>query len=714
MARKIPLEKTRNIGIIAHIDAGKTTVTERILFYTGISHKIGEVHEGEAIMDWMEQERERGITITSAATTCFWSPSVFGDKGMMESGLKDHVINIIDTPGHVDFTVEVERSLRVLDGGVVVFDGKMGVEPQSETVWRQADKYKVPRICFVNKINQTGGDFYMSLESIKNRLSPKAVAITLPIGSEQNLEGLVDLIEMKAFVYADAEHTQLKRVEISEEMKTKAQEYRDQLVEKVAETDDKLLEVFLEDGKISQKELKYAIRKATLAGKLFPVVGGDGRSVIVSKILDYVLDYLPSPLDVPPIEGDDPKTGDKIIRETSDEESFSALAFKIASDPFVGNLCFFRVYSGVLKVGSYILNSNKDEKERVGRIVRMHSNKREEVEEISAGEIAAVVGLKNTTTGDTLCDTNNPIILENITFPEPVISVAVEPKTKADQEKMGIALRKLAQEDPTFKIKTDEETLETIIAGMGELHLEVLVERMKREFKVGANIGKPRVAYRETIEQEAEAEEKYVRQSGGHGQYGHVLLKLEPQEAGKGYEFVNAIKGGKIPQEFIPAVEKGVKEAMENGVIAGYPVVDTKVTLFDGSFHEVDSSEAAFKIAGSKAFKKGFKNAKPYLLEPIMKVEVVTPEQFMGDVIGDLNSRRGIIENMEDRGEGNALVKIISAKVPLATMFGYATALRSLSQGRSNYSMEFSHYEKIPHNVTEEIIGKEEDKGAKN
>ncbi|MEA3273589.1 MAG: elongation factor G [Patescibacteria group bacterium] len=709
MPRKYPLEKTRNIGIIAHIDAGKTTVTERILFYTGISHKIGEVHEGEAIMDWMEQERERGITITSAATTCFWSPSVFDEEGQVKAGKKEYAINIIDTPGHVDFTVEVERSLRVLDGGVVIFDGKMGVEPQSETVWRQADKYKVPRICFVNKINQTGGDFYMSLESIQSRLSPKAVAITLPIGSEQDLKGLIDLVEMQAYVFTDDEHTILQKTEIDKDMQEKAQQYHDQLVEKVAETDDKLLEVFLEDGKISPAELKYAIRKATLTSKLFPVIGGDGRTVIVTKLLDYVLDYLPSPLDVPAVEGDDPKLETKITRKTNDEESFSALAFKIATDPFVGTLCFLRVYSGVLKVGSYILNATKDEKERVGRIVRMHSNKREEVEEVYAGEIAAIVGLKNTTTGDTLCDVNNPIILEKITFPEPVISVAVEPKTKADQEKMGLALKKLAQEDPTFQIRTDEETLETIISGMGELHLEVLIDRMKREFKVGANIGKPRVAYKEAIATETEVEEKYIRQTGGRGQYGHVLLKLEPQEAGKGCEFVNAIRGGRIPQEFIPAVEKGIKGAMESGVIAGYPVVDTKVTLFDGSYHEVDSSEAAFKIAGSKAFKRGFKAAKPYLLEPIMKVEVVTPEQFMGDVVGDLSSRRGIVGNMEDRGEDSVSVKVIAANVPLSSMFGYATALRSLSQGRSNYSMEFSHYEKIPANIAEEIMGKEEE-----
>lgn len=705
MPRQYSLEKTRNIGIIAHIDAGKTTTTERILFYTGISHKIGEVHEGAAIMDWMEQERERGITITSAATTCFWSPTTYDESGKMQSGQKEFRINIIDTPGHVDFTVEVERSLRVLDGAVVVFDGKMGVEPQSETVWRQADKYGVPRMCFVNKINQTGGDFYMSLKSIQERLSPKAVAITLPIGEEQKISGLVDLVDMKAYVYANEDHTELKQAEIPEEMKEKAQEYHNILVEKAAEMDDKLLEIFLGDGQISVEELRYAIRKGTLANKLFPVTGGDGRSVIVTKILDYVLHFLPSPLDLPPVKGIDPKTEEEIVREAEDDKPFAALAFKIATDPFVGSLCFFRVYSGTMKVGSYIYNSTKGERERVGRIVRMHANKREEIEEVLAGDIAALVGLKSTTTGDTLCDEKDPIILEQITFPEPVISLAVEPKTKADQEKMSLALKKLSEEDPTFRVKTDEETLETIISGMGELHLEILVDRMKREFKVEANIGKPRVAYRETIGTMMEAEEKYIRQSGGRGQYGHVLLRLEPQEPGKGYEFVDAIKGGRIPMEYIPAVQKGVKEAMETGVLAGYPVVDVKVTLYDGTYHEVDSSEAAFKIAGSKGFKKGFRMAKPYLLEPIMRVEVVTPEKFMGDVVGDLNSRRGVIENMEDRGEGTAAVKVISSKVPLSAMFGYATALRSLSQGRANYSMEFHHYARVPENVAKDIIG---------
>ncbi|MBD3299753.1 MAG: elongation factor G [Candidatus Moranbacteria bacterium] len=705
MPRQYPLKKTRNIGIIAHIDAGKTTTTERILFYTGISHKIGEVHEGEAVMDWMDQEQERGITITSAATTCFWSPLSFDESGKMQSGEKEYRINIIDTPGHVDFTVEVERSLRVLDGGVVVFDGKMGVEPQSETVWRQADKYKVPRICFINKINQTGGDFYKSLESINNRLSPHALPITIPVGTEKDLEGLIDLVEMKAYLYANDDHTELKETDIPENMKDEVKKYYSMLIEKAVEFDDKLMEIFLEDGEISKDELKYAIRKGTLEGKMFPVTGGDGRSVIVTKLLDNVLDYLPSPVDVAAVEGIDPKTEDKIIREADDEKPFSALAFKIAVDPYVGKLCFFRVYSGSLKVGSYVYNSTKGKKERIGRIVRLHSNKREEVGEVFAGDIAAIIGLKNTTTGDTLCDEKDPIILEKIVFPEPVISVAVEPKTKADQEKMSIALKKLAEEDPTFQVKTDDETLETIIAGMGELHLEVLVERMKREFKVEANVGKPRVAYRETIDQKADGEEKYVRQSGGRGQYGHVILSIEPMDGGSGFEFVDEIKGGRIPSEFIPAVEKGINEAVNSGVLAGYPVTDLRVRLYDGSFHEVDSSEAAFKIAGSKAFKKAFRNAKPYLLEPIVKVEVVTPESSMGDVVGDLNSRRGVIENMEDRGEGNAVVKVISAKVPLSSMFGYATTLRSISQGRANYSMEFSHYERVPANVEQEILG---------
>jgi len=704
MPREYSLDKTRNIGIIAHIDAGKTTTTERILYYTGITHKIGEVHEGEATMDWMDQERERGITITAAATTCFWSPSTYEENGNRGPNNKEYRINIIDTPGHVDFTVEVERSLRVLDGGVVVFDGKMGVEPQSETVWRQADKYNVPRICFVNKINQTGGDFYMSLQSIWERLSGNAVAVTLPIGEEQNIKGLIDLVNMKAYVYLNDEHTELKETDIPADMMEKANEYRNKLAEKVAETDDKLIEVFLEDGKLSNEELKYALRKATLANKIYPVTGGDGRSVIVVKLLDMIIDYLPSPQDKPSVEGFNPKTKDSITRPVDDAASFSALAFKLATDPFVGNLCFFRVYSGTLSSGSYVLNATKDQKERVGRIVRLHANKREDVSEVYTGDIAAMVGLKYTTTGDTLCTENSPIVLESMQFPDPVINASVEPKTKADQEKMSLALKKLSDEDPTFKVHTDEETMETIIAGMGELHLEIIADRMKREFKVEANLGKPRVAYKETVGNTAEAEGKYIRQSGGRGQYGHVFLRLEPREQGEGFEFSNIIKGAAIPNEFIPAVEKGIREAIGSGVVAGYPVVDIRAVLFDGTYHEVDSSEAAFKIAASMAFKEAMKKAAPFIIEPIMKVEVVTPEQFMGDVVGDLNSRRGQIENMEDRVQGSVRLKIVTGKVPLANMFGYATQLRSMSQGRATYTMEFSHYSRVPDNVAQEIM----------
>ncbi|MBM3256354.1 MAG: elongation factor G [Candidatus Moranbacteria bacterium] len=704
MPRQYSLDNTRNIGIIAHIDAGKTTTTERILYYTGISHKIGEVHEGEAIMDWMEQERERGITITAAATTCFWSPSTYDASGNRNPNDKKYRINIIDTPGHVDFTVEVERSLRVLDGGVVVFDGKMGVEPQSETVWRQADKYGVPRICFVNKINQTGGDFYMSIDSIRERLSPNAIAVSLPIGQEQGITGLVDLLNMKAYVYANDEHTELKEAPIPEDMQEKVQEYRNILNEKVAETDDKLIEVFLEDGELSNEELKYALRNAVIAGKIFPVTGGDGRSVIVAKLLDLIVEYLPSPKDKPPICGFDPKSQEEITRPVDDEAPFSALAFKLATDPFVGNLCFFRVYSGTLQTGSYVLNAAKNQKERIGRIVRLHANKREDVEEVFAGDIAAMVGLKYTKTGDTLCAENDPIILESMNFPDPVISSSIEPKTKADQEKMSLALKKLSDEDPTFKVHTDEETAETIISGMGELHLEILADRMRREFKVETNLGKPRVAYKETVNQMAEAEGKYIRQSGGRGQYGHVFLRLEPQEQGKGFEFVNMIKGAAIPNEFIPACEKGVKEALGSGVVAGYPVVDVKITLFDGTYHEVDSSEAAFKIASSMAFKESMKKGAPYIIEPIMKVEVVTPEQFMGDVVGDINSRRGQIDNMEDRVQGNLRLKIVTGKAPLSNMFGYATQLRSMSQGRATHTMEFSHYGRVPDNIAQEII----------
>jgi elongation factor G len=692
MARTTPIEKLRNIGIIAHIDAGKTTVTERILYYTGITHKIGEVHEGEAVMDWMAQERERGITITSAATTCYW---------------QDHQINIIDTPGHVDFTVEVERSLRVLDGGVVIFDGKEGVESQSETVWRQADKYHVPRICFINKIDKEGASFDFSINSIWNRLTPHAVAVQIPIGERGGFSGVIDLMEMKACEFQGDKGEKVIEIKIPGDSAEKAKEWRDKMVEKISETDDTLTEKYLNGQEISTPELKKALRSATIKARLIPVLVGTAlRNKGVQKVLDAVVDYLPSPMDVPPVKGIDPKNGTEIEREAKDDAPFSALAFKVATDPFVGQLTFFRVYSGTLKTGTYVLNSTRDEKERIGRILRMHANHREEMEELSSGGIGALVGLKNTTTGDTLCDESSPVILESIVFPEPVIDIAIEPKTKADQEKMGIALRKLAQEDPTFHIRTDEEMGQTIISGMGELHLEIIVDRMKREFKVEANIGKPQVAYRETIRAEASAEGKYIRQSGGRGQYGHVWLKLIPKDPGTGFEFVNAIKGGIIPQEFIPAVEKGAKEAMQNGVLAGCPMVDVEVTLYDGSFHDVDSSEAAFKIAGSIAFQEAAKRANPVILEPIMKMQVIAPEQFMGDVVGDLNSRRGIIKEISDRGEGNARVKVIDGEVPLANMFGYATALRSLTQGRATYTMEFSHYAEVPGNVAQEIIQK--------
>ncbi len=692
MPRKYPIEKIRNIGIIAHIDAGKTTVTERILFYTGISHKIGEVHNGEATMDWMEQEQERGITITSAATTCIW---------------KDHQINIIDTPGHVDFTAEVERSLRVLDGGVVVFDGVAGVESQSETVWHQADKYQVPRICFINKMDRMGADFYKSFRSIIDRLNKNAVAIQLPIGAEENFEGVVNLINKKAY-YFEGEHGEnVVEKDIPEEMNKKVEEWRNEMVEKIVENDDELMEKYLASKEITQEELEKGIKKATAENKIFPVMTGTAlKNKGVQLILDGVINYLPSPLDVPSVTGIDPNTEEEVTRKTDDEEPLAVLAFKIAADPFVGQLAFFRVYSGTLKAGSYVLNSITGKKERVGRILRMHANHREEVDVIYAGDIAATVGLKNTTTGNTLCDEKNPIILEQITFPEPVISIAIEPKTKADQEKMGMALKKLSDEDPTFQIRTDEETGQTIISGMGELHLEVLIDRMVREMKVEANIGKPKVAYRETIKDSAQAEGKYIRQSGGRGQYGHVWLKIEPQERGSEFEFVNEIKGGAVPQEYIKPTQKGVEEAIAKGVIAGYPVVDVKVTLYDGSYHEVDSSESAFKIAGSLAFQDAFKKSDPVLLEPIMKVETVTPEQFMGDVVGDLSSKRGQIENMGERGQ----TKVVNALVPLSSMFGYATQLRSMTQGRGNYTMEFDHYQEIPKNVAEEIIGEKEKK----
>ncbi len=692
MPRKYPIEKYRNIGIIAHIDAGKTTTTERILFYTGITHKIGEVHEGEAVMDWMEQERERGITITSAATTCFW---------------KDCQINIIDTPGHVDFTVEVERSLRVLDGGVTVFDGKEGVEPQSETVWRQAEKYNVPRLCFINKIDKEGADFEYSLNSIWNRLTPHAVAVQIPIGERGDFSGVVDLMRMKAVFFEGDKGEKLVEKEIPAELLDKATEWRDKMVEKIAESDDALTEKYLGGEEISEEELKKALRNAVIKASMFPVyVGTALRNKGVQLVLDGVIDYLPSPVDIPPVKGTDLKTGAEIERKADDNEPFCALAFKVATDPFVGQLTFFRVYSGVVKAGSYVLNSTKDEKERIGRILQMHSNHREEIDELQAGGIGALVGLKATTTGNTLCDPDKPIVLESITFPEPVIDIAIEPKTKADQEKMGLALKKLSEEDPTFRVRSDEETNQTIISGMGELHLDIIVDRMKREFKVEANIGQPQVAYRETIKVPAEAEGKYIKQSGGKGQYGHCWIKVEPQEPGKGFEFVNQIKGGVIPQEFIAPIEKGVKEAMNNGVLAGYPVVDVKATVYDGSFHEVDSSEIAFKIAGSMAFQEATRRANPVILEPIMKVQVITPEQFMGDVVGDVNSKRGIIKEINDRGEGNARVKVIDAEIPLASMFGYATQLRSMTQGRANYSMEFGHYAEVPSNIAETIKSK--------
>lgn len=698
-----PLDKVRNIGIIAHIDAGKTTVSERILYYTGKKHKIGEVHEGQAEMDWMEQEKERGITITSAATTCFWK---IGAEGAQ------HQINIIDTPGHIDFTAEVQRSLRVLDGGIVVFDGVAGVEPQSETVWHQAEKFKVPRMCFINKMDRTGADFKFDIASIRERLTREIAIIQIPIGAEDKFEGVIDLIKNRALYFQGDLGEKIEEKEVPDSLGEEVKQYRQEMIEKIAEQDDCLIEKFLEGQEISEEELKKTLRQATIAGKLVPVLCGSAlKNKGVQPLLDAVLLYLPAPSDLPPVAGFSPQIlrdqGEDVERtekrEASDGAPFSALAFKIASDPFVGKLIFFRIYSGSLTAGSYIHNTSSDSKERLGRILRMHANHREEVKEMFSGEIAAAVGLKQTTTGDTLCDPDHPIVLEKITFPEPVISIAIEPKTKADQEKMGLALRALSEEDPTFRVKSDEETGQTIIAGMGELHLDILVDRMLREFKVAANVGRPQVAYRESVRKVAEAEGKYIRQSGGRGQYGHVWLRAEPQEAGKGFEFVNAIRGGVIPQEFIPAVGKGVKEALENGVLAGYPVVDLRVTLYDGSFHEVDSSESAFHIAGSIAVQEAVRRADVFLLEPIMKVEVVTPEKFMGDVIGDLNSRRAHIEEMSDRGQA----KVIDAKVPLAEMFGYATILRSLTQGRANYTMEFSCYTEVPRHVAEEIVGGE-------
>ncbi|WP_187647795.1 elongation factor G [Nitrosophilus labii] len=689
MAKKTPIEKIRNIGIAAHIDAGKTTTTERILFYTGISHKIGEVHEGAATMDWMEQEKERGITITSAATTCFW---------------KDHQINIIDTPGHVDFTIEVERSMRVLDGAVAVFCAVGGVQPQSETVWRQANKYHVPRIVFVNKMDRIGADFYNVENQIRDRLKANPVPIQIPIGAEDNFRGVVDLVEMRGIVWDDETMgAKYEVIEIPEDLKDKAEEYREKLIEAVAETDDELMEKYLSGEELSVDEIKKGIKTGTLDMSITPMLCGSAfKNKGVQTLLDAVVDYLPAPTEVDWIKGVDPKTGEEVSVESTVDGPFAALAFKIMTDPFVGQLSFIRVYRGKIESGSYVLNSTKEKKERVGRLLKMHANKREEIKELPAGEIGAVVGLKYTLTGDTLCDEKSPVILEKMEFPEPVISVAVEPKTKADQEKMSVALAKLAEEDPSFRVHTDEETGQTIISGMGELHLEIIVDRMKREFKVEAEVGAPQVAYRETIRTAVDQEYKYAKQSGGRGQYGHVFIKLEPQEPGQGYEFVNQITGGVIPKEYIPAVDKGIQEAMQNGVVAGYPVVDVKATLYDGSYHDVDSSEMAFKIAGSMAFKEAAKKANPVLLEPIMKVEVEVPEEYMGDVIGDINRRRGQVSSMEDRA-GN---KIVTAMVPLAEMFGYSTDLRSFTQGRGTYSMEFDHYEEVPRNVAEEIIKK--------
>ena len=688
MARDVTLEMTRNIGIMAHIDAGKTTTTERILFYTGINHKIGETHDGSATMDWMEQEQERGITITSAATTAYW---------------KKHRINIIDTPGHVDFTVEVERSLRVLDGSVTVLCAKGGVEPQSETVWRQADKYHVPRMAYINKMDIMGADFYNVVSMMKDRLKCNAVPIQLPIGAEDTFRGIVDLIEMKADIYYDDLGKDMRVEEIPDDMKEKAQEYHDALIEAVAEQDEELMNKYLEGEEITVEEIKAVLRKATIDNEIVPVTCGTSyKNKGVQKPLDAIVDYMPSPLDVPSIKGVNPETGEEVERHAGDDQPFSALAFKIATDPFVGKLCFFRVYSGIVAAGSTVLNATKDKKERMGRILQMHANHRADLEVCYCGDIAAAVGVKNTTTGDTLCDENNPVILESMEFPEPVISLAIEPKTKAGQEKMAIALAKLAEEDPTFRTYTNEETGQTIIAGMGELHLEIIVDRLLREFKVEANVGAPQVAYKETITTNADVDTKYARQSGGKGQYGHVKLHVYPNESGKGYEFINAIVGGSIPKEYIPAVDAGIQGALQSGVLAGYQTVDVKVELYDGSYHEVDSSEMAFKIAGSMAIKEACRKANPVILEPIMKVVVTVPEEYMGDVIGDLSSRRGEIQGMEDRNG----VKQINAFVPLSEMFGYSNDLRSKSQGRGQYVMEPSHYIQVPKSIADGIISK--------
>ena len=697
--RDVSLQMTRNIGIMAHIDAGKTTTTERILYYTGINHKIGEVHDGAATMDWMEQEQERGITITSAATTCYWSHTeTQHDPAAFKANR--HRINIIDTPGHVDFTVEVERSLRVLDGSVTVLAAKGGVEPQSETVWRQADEYKVPRMVYVNKMDTMGADFFRCVQMLHDRLHANGVPIQLPIGQEDTFKGIVDLIDMKADVYYDDMGNDVRVEEIPEDMKAQAQEYHDKLIEAVAETDEELMMKYLEGEELTKEEIKAGLRKATISNEIVPVVCGSSyKNRGVQKLLDAIVDYMPAPTDIEAIKGTNPETGEEEARISSDEEPFSALAFKIMTDPYVGKLCFFRVYSGTLDAGTTVYNSVKDQNERIGRILQMHANNRKDIETVYAGDIAAAVGLKNTTTGDTLCDEKHPIILESMNFPDPVIRVAIEPKTKAGSEKMGIALAKLAEEDPTFKTWTDEETGQTIIAGMGELHLEIIVDRLLREFKVEANVGAPQVAYRETIRKEANQETKYARQSGGKGQYGHVKIKLEPNP-GKGYEFVNGIVGGAIPKEYIPAVDQGIQGAMKAGVLAGYPVVDCKVTLWDGSYHEVDSSEMAFSIAGSMAFKEAMKKCDPIIMEPIMKVDVIVPDEYMGNVIGDLNSRRGQIQNQESQ-DGTARV---TAQVPLSEMFGYATDLRSKTQGRGQYSMEPADYQQVPKNIADKIM----------
>jgi elongation factor G len=686
MAREYTLANTRNIGIIAHIDAGKTTVTERILFYTGKKHKIGEVHDGAAEMDWMEQEQERGITITSAATTCFWN---------------DCRVNIIDTPGHVDFTAEVERSLRVLDGGVIVFDGVAGVEPQSETVWHQADKYKVPRIAFINKMDRMGADFYADLDSIHERLTKDAYPIQLPIGAAETFRGIVDLFEKKAYIYEDDLGVKVLEIPIPDDMKDQVEEYRSKLIDAIVEHDEVLMEKYLAGEEIPIDDLIATLRKAVIDNKIVPVMTGSAlKNKGVQKLLDKITQLLPSPLDVPPMTGENPDNEEEVIEiKVNDEDPFAGLAFKVATDPYVGKLCFVRVYAGVLKSGSYVYNTSTGERERIGRIVRMHANSREEINEVYAGDIAAVIGLKRSFTGNTLCDDKRPVVLESITFPEPVIAVAVEPKTKADQEKMGIALQKLAEEDPTFRVRTDEETMQTIIAGMGELHLDIIIDRMKREFNVEANIGKPQVAYKETIKKTAEAEGKYVRQSGGRGQYGHCWLRVAPRERGQGFEFLDETKGGSIPKEFINPIEKGVKESMDKGVLLGYPLIDIQTTVYDGSFHDVDSSEAAFKIAGSIGFQAAVKKADLVLLEPVMKVEVVIPENFLGDVVGDLNSKRAQVNEMRDRNN----TKVVDAHVPLSEMFGYATMLRSITQGRGSYSMEFLSYNEVPSNVVEQI-----------